>query len=95
MVSGVRRPRNTQAAVSFRRVLGRAMFRTNPFVLWPAKAPRPVVPEAAPAKASLESPKDLAGKAHRLLKMYCYRCHGENGAAEGGFNYHPGMKDAH
>jgi hypothetical protein len=54
---------------------------------WPAKSPRPAAPETAPAKASLESPKDLAGKTHLLLKTYCYRCHGENGAAEGGFNY--------
>jgi hypothetical protein len=36
------------------------------------------------------SPSDggsLAAKAQRILKANCYRCHGENGAAEGGFNY--------
>jgi len=31
--------------------------------------------------------KQLAEKVHQLLKAHCYRCHGENGAAEGGFNY--------
>jgi hypothetical protein len=29
----------------------------------------------------------LAEKARRILTTHCYRCHGENGAAEGGFNY--------
>jgi mono/diheme cytochrome c family protein len=30
---------------------------------------------------------DLAKKALAVLKTNCYRCHGDNGAAEGGFNY--------
>lgn len=29
----------------------------------------------------------LPGRAHAVLKAHCYRCHGENGVAEGGFNY--------
>ena len=30
---------------------------------------------------------DLARKAQLVLKNHCYRCHGHNGANEGGFNY--------
>jgi hypothetical protein len=29
----------------------------------------------------------VARKAHDILKASCYRCHGENGTAEGGFNF--------
>ena len=29
----------------------------------------------------------LAQKAHAVLRANCYRCHGEEGAVEGGFNY--------
>src|SRR5438132_10118042 len=29
----------------------------------------------------------LAKKSHEILKANCYRCHGQNGANEGGFNY--------
>src|SRR5690348_6264603 len=29
----------------------------------------------------------LAGKAHALLKEHCYRCHGQDGANEGGLNF--------
>jgi tetratricopeptide (TPR) repeat protein/mono/diheme cytochrome c family protein len=32
-------------------------------------------------------PRELAQKAQAILKTNCYRCHGENGANEGGFNY--------
>ena len=31
--------------------------------------------------------KEVAKKVHSLFKTYCYRCHGENGAAEGGLNF--------
>lgn len=33
-----------------------------------------------------ESPQD-AQKTLAILKQHCYRCHGENGSVEGGFNY--------
>ncbi|HEX4614021.1 MAG TPA: c-type cytochrome domain-containing protein [Urbifossiella sp.] len=39
---------------------------------------------AVPAAAD-ESP--LAGKARAVLKTHCYRCHGQEGAVEGGLNY--------
>jgi tetratricopeptide (TPR) repeat protein len=41
-----------------------------------------------PARA--DGPEDnraLAARAHALLKTYCYRCHGQDGANEGGLNY--------
>jgi Planctomycete cytochrome C len=31
--------------------------------------------------------RELAQKAHTILKTHCYRCHGQDGANEGGFNY--------
>ena len=41
-----------------------------------------------PTSTTPENPTTaLARKANDLLKTNCYRCHGENGAAEGGFNY--------
>jgi tetratricopeptide (TPR) repeat protein len=42
-----------------------------------------------PARAAAQAPdKDaLASKAHAILKANCYRCHGQDGANEGGFNY--------
>jgi len=40
---------------------------------------------AAPAAEGDKT--DLAKKALGILKTNCYRCHGENGNAEGGFNY--------
>ncbi len=33
------------------------------------------------------SARDLAQKAQGILKTHCYRCHGQDGANEGGFNY--------
>ena len=33
------------------------------------------------------SAKDLAQQAQAILKANCYRCHGQDGANEGGFNY--------
>src|SRR5438046_9564641 len=42
-----------------------------------------------PARAAAQAPdKDaLASKAHAVLKANCHRCHGQDGANEGGFNY--------
>ena len=34
-----------------------------------------------------DSARELAQKAHAILKTNCYRCHGQDGANEGGFNY--------
>jgi tetratricopeptide (TPR) repeat protein len=44
---------------------------------------------ALPAAARADGPDQtgLARKAHDLLKTYCYRCHGQEGANEGGLNY--------
>jgi tetratricopeptide (TPR) repeat protein len=44
---------------------------------------------STPALAGAAGPdKDaLASKAHAILKANCYRCHGQDGANEGGFNY--------
>ena len=30
---------------------------------------------------------DRARQTHDILKTHCYRCHGQNGAVEGGLNY--------
>ncbi len=37
--------------------------------------------------ATADEKADLAQKAQGVLKAHCYRCHGQDGAAEGGFNY--------
>jgi mono/diheme cytochrome c family protein len=37
--------------------------------------------------ATPPSPADLHAQAQTILKAACYRCHGQDGAAEGGFNY--------
>jgi tetratricopeptide (TPR) repeat protein/mono/diheme cytochrome c family protein len=34
-----------------------------------------------------EADRDLARKAQHILKTHCYRCHGQEGAVEGGLNY--------
>ena len=34
-----------------------------------------------------EQPQELARKAEAFFVTHCYRCHGQNGAAEGGFSY--------
>src|SRR5438876_65901 len=36
--------------------------------------------------AGAQSP-ELAAKARDVFQRYCYRCHGKDGANEGGFNY--------
>ncbi len=42
---------------------------------------------ALPVGAAEPEPSDLARKAHGVLKTHCYRCHGQDGAVEGGMNY--------
>lgn len=39
-----------------------------------------------PLWAQQVKPEDLAAKAQRILEVNCYRCHGQNGSTEGGFN---------
>lgn len=34
-----------------------------------------------------EDPRELAAKAQAVFKSHCYRCHGQDGAIEGGLNY--------
>jgi mono/diheme cytochrome c family protein/DNA-binding beta-propeller fold protein YncE len=48
-----------------------------------------LAPVRAPAGAAPADPAadaELAAKARAVLKTHCYRCHGLDGAAEGGFN---------
>jgi WD40 repeat protein/mono/diheme cytochrome c family protein len=52
------------------------------------------LPEDPPAKKEKKVPTpldpmhvELAGKARKIFETYCYRCHGQDGAAEGGLNY--------
>jgi WD40 repeat protein/mono/diheme cytochrome c family protein len=42
---------------------------------------------AGPIPAADPDTPDLARQAHAVLKTHCYRCHGEDGAVEGGMNY--------
>jgi mono/diheme cytochrome c family protein len=42
-------------------------------------------PDASPTPE--QDPGTLAQEAREILARYCYRCHGQDGAAEGGFNY--------
>jgi len=47
-----------------------------------------IVPVGAPSIAVAQEDKQpLAAKARELLQMHCYRCHGKDGANEGGMNY--------
>jgi WD40 repeat protein/mono/diheme cytochrome c family protein len=41
----------------------------------------------AASAAPADPPPNLAVRAHEVLKANCYRCHGQDGAVEGGFNY--------
>jgi dipeptidyl aminopeptidase/acylaminoacyl peptidase len=43
--------------------------------------------QAGSAGAAGEAPADLAVKAQAVLKAYCHRCHGQEGAVEGGMNF--------
>ncbi len=43
---------------------------------------------SGPAASIAQDPKvEIAKKAQGVLKTHCYKCHGEAGAVEGGFNY--------
>jgi hypothetical protein len=58
--------------------------RTSPEV---SEKPDEVFPDSQLAKRITESDKALGESARAILKKNCYRCHGENGTAEGAFNY--------
>src|SRR6476620_3179338 len=45
------------------------------------------LPGILPAAAPPASNPELAGKALTVLRTHCYRCHGQDGAVEGGLNY--------
>jgi tRNA A-37 threonylcarbamoyl transferase component Bud32 len=47
---------------------------------------RATPPPPEPAPAAGHDP-ELATKAREVLQAHCYRCHGQDGAVEGGFNY--------
>lgn len=42
---------------------------------------------ALASPVSADEKQAISGKAQAVFKAYCYRCHGENGAVEGGLNY--------
>ncbi len=44
-----------------------------------------VVACLAPAARAADAPADLAAAAKKVLAANCFRCHGENGSAEGKF----------
>jgi mono/diheme cytochrome c family protein len=67
------------ALAFFRRPLPPPVFHPIPAEAEPQAAP-PAPPPSADDAA-------LAEQAQAVLRTYCHRCHGENGAAEGGFNY--------
>lgn len=54
----------------------------------PAKPAVPPVPAQETPTANLPTDKqELARRAQAILKTNCYRCHGQEGSNEGGFNY--------
>lgn len=50
-------------------------------------APIALVLFAADPALAGDDPKQLAAQAQSILKIHCYRCHGQDGAIEGGMNY--------
>jgi WD40 repeat protein len=48
---------------------------------------KPLETEKEEGRPADEKQAALAAKAKTILQKYCYRCHGQDGAAEGGFNY--------
>lgn len=52
------------------------------FVAWSG-----LIAVLASGAARAAAPEELAAKAETILRTHCYRCHGEKGTAEGGFNY--------
>ncbi len=53
----------------------------------PANDTTAATPSLQPATPVSAADSDLAQKAHAVFKANCYRCHGEDGASEGGFNF--------
>jgi mono/diheme cytochrome c family protein len=53
----------------------------------PRQRPEPSSQGEATSTAADDASTTLARKALDTLKTHCYRCHGDGGAAEGGFNY--------
>jgi mono/diheme cytochrome c family protein len=60
-------------------------------VLAPTHRGQPTLPSSPPAPTASRpaevDEKAIARRAREVLASNCYRCHGQNGAAEGGFNY--------
>ena len=40
-----------------------------------------------PPAFAADTPQETADKARKILETNCYRCHGKNGSAEGGFDF--------
>src|SRR5262245_48460991 len=59
----------------------RRILRLSPIVALVFLAPSPF------AFTQERDGRELAEKAQAILKTNCYRCHGQDGANEGGFNY--------
>jgi mono/diheme cytochrome c family protein len=55
-----------------------------PAAVNPFATPAPTVPAPAPVTAN---GAELASQAEKVLRANCYRCHGEDGTSEGGFNF--------
>src|SRR5580692_11314527 len=49
--------------------------------------PKPRPPAAGPPNPLDADPQALAHRAAEVLQTHCHRCHGRDGAMEGGFNY--------
>ena len=49
-------------------------------------APALLLAIASPSRAA-DEPMELAAKAQAVFKAHCYKCHGQDGAIEGGMNY--------
>ncbi len=46
-----------------------------------------VILAPASSASAVQGNQDLAVKAKQFFEKHCYRCHGQNGAAEGGMNF--------
>ena len=90
---GRRRRRMMKAAaviVLLLSALGAWIKAGQPGWPWPGSDPDP---QPAPKEPNLvaavpePTPVELAARAGEILKLNCYRCHGQDGTVEGGFNY--------
>ncbi|HEY7308327.1 MAG TPA: protein kinase [Gemmataceae bacterium] len=54
---------------------------------WPPPPPEKPASPGPNSEPEVLLPAELAEKAHQVLRANCYRCHGQDGAVEGGFNY--------